>query len=391
MKIKYFVFGGKSIDDSISKKIISQVSALTNLGLNVELIMVKLVNSADISYPPYNFLTIYPVNKVSTGDFIGRIKRARIICKIFRETIASLGKNDILYYRYSAPFPLYFPYQYLKGFRYCKIITEHQTKEVDELKMNGYSLSYFSELFFGKFFKKQSDAIIGVTEEITEYEITSIGDLNIPHLTLGNGFAVQSVRVRHPPNHTNNDIHLLCVANVSPWHGLDRIIRGLSTYNGKTRVFLHIAGTGAELTSLQKLAKDLGINDRMISHGFLTGKPLDALFDQCHLAVGSLGIHRIGLSEASILKVREYCARGIPFIYGISDPDFPPDFPYILRFPPDESAIDIEKVIAFTKDICGDPYHPQKMRCYAENNLDWSVKMKMFKDFLEDLDPLIRK
>jgi hypothetical protein len=91
------------------------------------------------------------------------------------------------------------------------------------------------------------------------------------------------------------------------------------------------------------------------------------------------------LKEASILKAREYCARGTPFIYGIADPDFPPDFPYILHVPADESPIDIEQVLAFAKEVCADPDHPQKMRRYAEEHLDWSVKMKKLKDFLEAL------
>ena len=100
---------------------------------------------------------------------------------------------------------------------------------------------------------------------------------------------------------------------------------------------------------------------------------------------GLMASHRRGLKEASILKAREYCARGIPFIYGISDPDFPPDFPYILRLPADESPIEIEDVLAFAKDVCADPDHPEKMRRYARENLDWSVKMKRLKEFLERL------
>ena len=39
------------------------------------------------------------------------------------------------------------------------------------------------------------------------------------------------------------------------------------------------------------------------------------------LQVGSLGLHRIGLTEASTLKVREYWARGIPFLLSYEDTD----------------------------------------------------------------------
>jgi hypothetical protein len=381
LKIKYFISGYNS-DSGVNKKSFSQVSELSRLGLDIELILVSV---EDAHYPSYDFLTTYRVDNVPKGDFFGWLKCSRKISKVFGETIESLGPDDILYTRYSIPFPLYYPSKYLKRFRTCKIVIEHQAKEIDEFKLNGKNLPYWSEYIFGKFFREQSDAIVGVTNEITQYEIARAGDPEKPHLTIGNGFAVQSVPVREAPHYTDNDLHLLCVASVSRWHGLDRLLQGLATYNGTPKVTLHIAGDGAELPHLQKLAGDLGISDRVVFRGFTTGKVLDALFDQCHIAVGSLGIHRIGLKEASVLKAREYCARGIPFIYGIPDPDFPADFPYIFHLPADESPIDIEQIRAFAKMVCADPDHPQKIRRYAEEHLDWSVKMKKLKDFLETL------
>jgi len=376
------MFGGQNSNSGVAKKLFNQVSELNRLGLDVELVLVSV---GDVQYPPYDFLTAYKVNSVPMGNFLGRIKRAREISRIFGEVIDSLGPGDVLYYRYSGSFPLYYPKTYFRRIRTCKIVTEHQTKELDEFKLTDNVLSYWSDYFFGKVLRKQSDAIVGVTDEITQYEITRARDPQKPHLTIGNGFAVQSVPVRQAPYPNDDSLHLLCVANVSRWHGLDRLLQGLATYSRTPKVILHIAGDGAELPHLQQLTDELGIGDRVIFHGFTAGKALDALFDQCHIAVGSLGIHRIGLKEASILKAREYCARGIPFIYGIADPDFPPDFPYILHVPADESPIDIEQVLAFAKEVYADPDHPQKMRRYAEEHLDWSVKMKKLKGFLEAL------
>jgi len=382
LKIKYLVFGEQNIQNGVIKKIISQVSELIRLGLNVELLMIC---TEDVHYSPHDFLTTYALDRISRNDYFGRIKRALKISKIFGETIDSLGPDDVLYNRGLGPFPLYYPYKYLKCFRTCKIVTEYQSKELDDIKLSGKGLSYWNEFFFGKLLIMQSDAIIGVTDEITKYEVSRSGDPHKPHLTIGNGFLVQSVPLRQIPPHNGEDLHLLCVANVSRWHGLDRLLQGLATYSGTPRVVLHIAGDGVELPHLQQFAEDLGITDNVLFHGFTTGRALDALFDQCHIAVGSLGIHRVGLKEASILKAREYCARGIPFVYGISDPDFPEDFPYILHLPADETSIDIETILAFARTVCGDPDHPQIMCRYAEEHLDWSVKMKKLKDFLETL------
>ena len=57
----------------------------------------------------------------------------------------------------------------------------------------------------------------------------------------------------------------------------------------------------------------------------------------------------------------------------------------MVYLPADESPIEIEDVLAFAKDVCADPDHPEKMRRYARENLDWSVKTKRLKGFLERL------
>ena len=109
--------------------------------------------------------------------------------------------------------PLYYPKNYFKQFRPCKIVTEHQTKELDDLKLTNSTLGYLSDYFLGKLLRKQSDAIIGVTDEITQYEITRARDPEKPHLTIGNGFSIQSVPVRGlrlPRQRTSSPLRRQC-------------------------------------------------------------------------------------------------------------------------------------------------------------------------------------
>jgi len=64
-------------------------------------------------------------------------------------------------------------------------------------------------------------------------------------------------------------------------------------------------------------------------------------------------------------------------IYGHIDPDLNGDSKeFALQFPNDDSAIDMQKVIDFAKKNILDTDHPQKMRKYAEEHLDYEVKMK---------------
>jgi hypothetical protein len=322
-----------------------------------------------------------PSIKRPTG-ITGRIKREHLINQAFEDIISTLKAQEILYLR--VPYPSPHLSKILRQPRACKIIIEHQTIEPLEYRLKGKYWYLLVDFLFGDAIREYTDAIVGVTDEITQYEVSRSGNHKKPHITIANGFDVASVPIRRPPVY-NDDLHLLCVANVSRWHGLDRLLHGLAAYSGTQDIILHIAGDGEELPHLQKLANNLGISDRVVFHGFTTGKALDALFDQCHIAVGSLGIHRIGLKEASTLKAREYCVRGVPFMYGTPDPDFPVNFPYILDLPANESSVDVERVLTFAKTVCADLDHPQKMRRYAEEHLDWLVKMKKLKVFLEAL------
>ncbi|MDN5337924.1 MAG: hypothetical protein PWQ20_994 [Thermotogaceae bacterium] len=200
-------------------------------------------------------------------------------------------------------------------------------------------------------------------------------------LITGNGIDLLEIPKINPPKF-EKELHLIGVANIAYWHGYDRVIRGLSEYysyrkSPKKKIYFHIVGDGPELPKLKKLTEKLKLEEYVIFHGPKHGEELDRMFDSSHIAVASLGMHRSNLKTGSTLKVREYCARGIPFIIGYEDVDFPKDFPFSLRVPSDESPIDIQSVIQFYEDLKKKfPDYPSLMRKYAEEKLSWEVKMK---------------
>lgn len=388
----YHQLNDPNLNQSVNQKVLKQCYHLEQCGLDVRLFLILIQDAKNrkkneaLEIDGYSFISLVGLKESNMPvGIIYKLRRQWELRGIYMKLIDSASPSDVIYSRHPYPlFYLLFP-PYSKNKRKCKLVFEHNTIEPNEYKLLGKTTIYLLDYFIGGLMRKRADAIVGVTNEITSYEVKRSGNPKKPHITIGNGFDVASVPLSSKPQSPKNEFHLLCVANVSRWHGLDRLLLGLATYRGTKQVILHIVGSGSELTHLQKLADDLGISDRVIFHGFLTGKPLDTIFDLCHVAVGSLGIHRIGINESSILKSREYCARGIPFIIANYDADFPPEFPYVLRFSADESPIDLEQVIRFAKEVYADPYHPQKMRSYAEEYLDWSVKMEMLKEFLEDI------
>lgn len=196
----------------------------------------------------------------------------------------------------------------------------------------------------------------------------------------GNGIDVASVTMRAAaPAWPAPVLRVLGVAStVSQWHGYDRLLRAAAVFQADPgRPFdlqITIAGGGAVIAKLQRLAEELSLTACVTFTGLLTREQLSALYEQSHLAVSSLGLHRIGLPLASVLKAREYCAIGIPFIAAGRDPDFPADVPFRIAVEPSE---DLDSIVrAFTsfgaaRSACTDA----EIRRYAEDVLDFRHKL----------------
>ncbi len=205
-------------------------------------------------------------------------------------------------------------------------------------------------------------------------------------LLVANGIDVAAIQPRHrTPPWPASTLTLIGVAKVDFWHGYDRIIRGLADYHAARAasptlpdVRLLIVGDGGERLRLEDISRRLGTTDAVEFMGWMTGKDLDALYEKAHVAVGSLGLHRIALPIASILKAREYTCKGIPFIAAAEDPDFPDSVPFVLKVAADDSPLDIRQVIAWYSGLADAGILNGTMREYAESKLDYSKKISAF-------------
>lgn len=239
----------------------------------------------------------------------------------------------------------------------------------------------FSLSFKGIFFRICDLIFVKNARKYVDLIISPHNDslvLGIKNVRYSNGVDISNIKVKSYVYGDNDVINIISVSSLQKWHGYDRVIKGLANYykkNPEKKVYFHVVGDGPELPKLKRLTRKLNVEDFVVFHGVKTGKDLDELFDICHVAVGSLGMHRIKLIKGSVLKSREYCARGIPFIIGYEDPDFPQSFKYIFRVPADESPIDIDAIVTFYESIKNENY-TLEMRKYAEEYLVWSVKLK---------------
>ena len=111
--------------------------------------------------------------------------------------------------------------------------------------------------------------------------------------------------------------------------------------------------------------------DRVVFHGELHGEALDRVAARCDIGVGGLGLHRKGQYRSMTLKLREYMARGLPFVYAVDDPSLPEDPAVCLRLANDESPIDLAELAAFARRAQADEETPARMRAYAESHMSW--------------------
>lgn len=239
-------------------------------------------------------------------------------------------------------------------------------------------LGLYTDKMFRRRLSAQMDAMVTFSDAT---EIFGQRTINI-----SNGVDMDSIPL-HRPTPTPGEIHILGVAEVHYWHGFDRMIAGLGEYynkvEGPREIFFHIVGGVAQsemhdsvhAPGFAELIERYCLGDRVIFHGQLHGDALDAVFDRCSFAVGSLGRHRSGITDIKTLKNREYATRGLPFIYSERDSDFD-DKPYVMKAPADESPIDVKTVLDF---IDSHTFTPQEIRDTV-GSMSWKNQMKIVVD-----------
>ena len=238
---------------------------------------------------------------------------------------------------------------------------------------------FLREAVFGTACKQLSRAAVCVCETIRERFLESCP--RKPTLLLGNGIEPDDVDPRPGRPELAGEIRMLLLCG-SPWTwtGVDRMLRSLLAYRGSMAFHLHCVGTVA--SSVKRLAAQVPKPHRVVFHGDLSRPDVANLATHCHLGVGSLGLHRLGLGDGSTLKVREYMAMGLPFVLGYRDVDLTDRYPYALSFPADESLLNLDRVADFLNRLMQQGFSPQAMRQESLPLIAIQPKVRRLLEFL---------
>lgn len=283
-------------------------------------------------------------------------------------------KYDFIYIRYPFSQPIFFWFLFKAKKYHLKVFLEFATFPYDQ-EFKDRSLLKKSVLWIDKFFrmllKNFVDQVFTYTEHKTIYGIEAI--------KIENGIDSLSIRKKHP-NSNPNQLNLIGVANLKTWDGYDRIIAGISEYYRLKKpqeidIHFSIIGVGPAKISLEKLVISLNLKEIVVFKGQLEGNELDTELDNAHIGIGCLALHRIGLTDGSTIKLREYCAAGLPFIFAYNDKDFGNDFKYAMKISADDHPVNIFHLIEFYQTIKDHDYTAY-MNEYAKSKLSWEIKLQ---------------
>lgn len=196
---------------------------------------------------------------------------------------------------------------------------------------------------------------------------------NIPCIPLVNGVDIKEQKEKQYRK-KDGSIVLLAVASLEKWHGYERIIQGMHIYysnGGNRNIIFNIVGKGNQLKYYQTLVEEYRLCKNIVFYGKLTGEKLDEIYDNSDIAIGSLGLYKIGIQSNAPIKLREYCAKGIPFVYGYDDISFNQNQYFGYQVTNDVSPVDMNEIINFYNNMYDGRDFIKNMRQYTLLNLTW--------------------
>jgi hypothetical protein len=299
---------------------------------------------------------------------------------------------DIYFYRNSVQNK--FLYNFFKKHP-NKITLEHNTKELEET-ISSYktyvkafkfkpSPSYFKLIknslvkpviinwYYGKktlFLAKQG---VAVTNEICDYE-KKIRP-NYKCTVISNGINVNGIDFNQRSFNQGDTLKLIMlVGKLYNWHGLDLLLESFKNYTDSI-IKITIIGNVEE-----GFKNKHSLNKNIVFINYLQKNELQKYISQSHIGLGSFALFRIKLNEASVLKVREYLAAGMPIFIGYKDTDVIASetfkkYTYSINF--ETTEINWSDLYSWAVNVYKNPNLNKDIRNEAFNQIDVSNKVKL--------------
>jgi glycosyltransferase involved in cell wall biosynthesis len=377
MKILYINPGELETASGVTKKIYGQIKSMRRSGIEVSLLSFK---RGDIVVEDVRGTKILMQNlpKVRFALF-SRIRR------LYSCAYKYVCMNDVnavfIRYSFSEPFLLFF----------LRRLKRSSIKIFVEIATYPYDLEYNSKEWYKKI-KLVVDKVFRLRlKKYVDYIFTPCfvrkDIFGIKTQVFENGVDIFNSTRRDYKGNKKDTLRLLAVANISAWHGYDRVIRGIKAYDEKNNAInfiFNIVGEGVELPNLKKLAKNLSLEEKIIFHGKKDGKELDDIYNMSDVAVSSIALFRLASTPRPSLKIREACIKAIPVITTKGDTLPNNNFNYIFFVRDEETPVDMQKVYDWFHSLKSEQYL-EEMYNFARKYLSWDYTFKRVIEKIEEV------
>ena len=277
---------------------------------------------------------------------------------------------DLIYYRYEIPDR--FSCNVIKKFA-GRVAVEINSNDVNEFKVlcNQDFLHFYPRRLWNSATRhillNGCACIVSPTYELSEApEFTCFSK---PFIVSPNSINLADYTTLKKKTERNAAIGLLFLGSPSQsWHGLDSVLQ-LAEQLGP-EFHIHIVGPERQGESVSNVTW----------HGFLDRPDYQEIAASCAAGIGSLGLYKYKMNEASTLKVREYIAMGLPILLGYLDTAFIKHSPeWVYRLPNHKDAISSESVLAiknFLARMCDRVVSHDESRSFIDANILEQEKIK---------------
>lgn len=359
MKALFLTFSNFSEKTGVGQKIQSQINAIKSMGYP-SVIYGRKIDTNEILIDDTNF------------GKVPRLRQHKATREFYDRIYDYLIHNEVrfIYFRFNACSNL----EIVRFFRKLKLAGIKQVIEIPTYPYDGEVVNPWNKFVIidkltRRMLMKQFDSVVTFSSKPRIFGQRTIN--------ISNGVDFDRMPIVQRKEHVG--VNLLAVANMTPWHGYDRVIDGIEEYykhNPEIVVKFHIV-CGKDtpyIVELRKSVESRGLAENVIFHGEVNGTDLDELFNSCDLAIGSLGRHRNGITNLKTLKNVEYAARGVPFVYSEINEDFE-NKPYIAKISQDDTPVNIQFLIDFLDSV---RVTPEKIRESVEH-LSWKNQFETIK------------
>lgn len=182
------------------------------------------------------------------------------------------------------------------------------------------------ESVVGGFLIRRSAAVLGVTDQIADYEVRRAGKPDLVRGVYPNAVIPEEIGLAEDARDRRVVNAVFICGRFSLWHGLDLLVED-AAQSGALQLEdlrIHLVGT---LTPEQRQAVS-NYPQTFIVHGYLEEPEYRAVLAKCDVAVGSLALARQGITEGSNLKMGETIAMGLAIYGATPDVLLPSGYPY---------------------------------------------------------------